>query len=340
MIKNDRRKIGFGLVGTGAVAPFHIRAINKNKEARLVGVFSGSVSRGRYFANKLRIKHYMKYSDMLKDDVIDVIDIITYNYLHADYAIEAIEYGKHVLVEKPIDIDLAKAQRLIKLAEEKHRKLSCVSEFRFSPGITELRDLIKKDALGRVFLIDISLFLHRDDKYFLNSGGWRSKTELAGGGVLIMNAIHVIDILLWLFGPIKKIYVRKMNVRNYIEVEECAGLLMELENNILCLISATSAAAQEAPITIEVHGINGSVRLEDFTIIRNPGQNKVIRSFCLIDKIKKFINKKSLFDICFYHQIKDIIDAIKEGREPVTNGTFGVDALKVIKKIYECCNSD
>jgi UDP-N-acetyl-2-amino-2-deoxyglucuronate dehydrogenase len=321
----NNKKIGFALVGTGWIAPYHIDAINSNQDARLIGVFSNNKTRGKKFAQQNGIKHYESYLNMLKDDEVDVVDIVTYNYLHADLAIKAINYDKHVIVEKPIDIDIKKAEILVKLANEKKRKLSCVSEFRFSKGITEFKTLIDKNILGTVHLINISMPLHRNDNYFLNSK-WRGCKNQAGGGVLIMNVIHIIDILIWIFGPIISVNGRKTIVRkNIVNVEDSIGVLLEFENGLKSVISATNVAKETKPIRMEVYGTKNTVIVEDFCITDKS-----------INKIAQPLGKKVLKK-CFFYQIKDMIDSIKNNRKPLTNGEAGLIVLQTIDQIYKSC---
>jgi len=318
--KIKKRELGFGLVGTGTIAPKHIKGINMNKDAKLVGVFSNSFSRGKDFAKKFNIKHYVNYSDMLNDKNIDVIDIITYNHLHAKYATQAINHNKHVIVEKPIDTNLNRAKKLVRLAKKKQKKLSCVSQLRFSPGIIKIKNLIDRGIMGDIFLLNISIPFHKNEKYYLKSK-WKCKKRTAGGGILIMNVIHIIDILLWLFGPIKNVSGKKRIIRKKItNVEDCICTILEFKNNILGVISATNATAKGGPIRIEIHGTKKSITLENF-MIANKLYKRIIPQFSSKDY--------------FYFQIKDMINSIKYNREPLVNGESAIEALKVVNLIYQ-----
>ena len=327
------KKIGFGLVGTGMIAPYHMRAIRSNKNASLVGIFSRSASRGKEFAKRFGVKHYLTYLDMLKDDKIDVIDIVTCSYLHAEYGIRAIQFDKHVIVEKPIDVNIEKAEALIKIAEEKGKKISCVSQFRFSPGIVELRNLVKKNILKSPYLINVTISLHRGKDYFEHSN-WRSRKEYAGGGVILMNAIHIIDILLWIFGPAEKICFDKLTTRAYINVEDCAAVLLKFDNGTLCTISANNVSPSDRPVRIEVYGNNKFIMIDDFVIVKKEGLGGNARYLNYINTIKSMMQKKVLLRKCFYYQVKDMVDAIQKGTSLKSDGISGVKALKAVNKTY------
>ena len=330
--------IGFGLVGTGTIASSHVQAIHANDGAKLVGVFSETSSRGREFAERYGIHHYSTYAELLEDNRVDIVDIANKTNLHAEYAVRAVEQNKHVLVEKPIDADLDKAEKLVNLAEEKHRKLSCVSEFRFSPGIMKLKELLETEALGDILLINVSIPLFRTPEYYTASP-WRSKRESAGGGVLAMNAIHVLDILLWLFGPVREVTARKRILRENIEVEDCAAVLMQFESNTLCAMTVTNATGKTLPLRIEIHGRIGSVELEDFVVVNRLGLN-MEPLLIMARKLKKRLLKgKSFIDMCYYHQIKDILDAVREDKNPLTSGDSGRRALGLLNRIYDACES-
>ena len=326
--KKANKKIGFGLVGTGWAASMHLGAINSNRFAKLIGIYSNDKKRGEKFAQEHKVKHYRYYSDMLMDDKIDIIDIATYSDKHAKYALEAIRYNKHTIVEKPIDIDIKKAQTLINLSKKKNKKLAYISEFRFSKDIQKLKQLIDKDKLGKIHLVNISISLYRDNKYFLESS-WRGKKKRAGGGIIIMNMIHLIDILIWLFGPIKKVYgIKNVLRKKMIEVEDYAGALMEFKNKVIVVISATNAVIKSMPIRMEIHGTKNSLILEDFNITQR-----------LTSDLSKKEKLKSNLKQYYYFQIKDIVKAINDNKEPAVVGSAGLEALKVIDSIYKSCHS-
>jgi len=336
--RHENKEIGFGLVGTGTIASSHIQAIHANDGAKLVGVFSETSSRGRELAERYGIHHYSTYTELLEDDRVDIVDIANKTNLHAEYALRAVEQNKHVLVEKPIDADLDKAEKLVNLAEENHRKLSCVSEFRFSPGIMKLKELLETKALGEIHVINVSIPLFRTLEYYTASP-WRSKRESAGGGVLAMNAIHVLDILLWLFGPGREVTARKRILRENIEVEDCAAVLMQFESNTLCVMTVTNAAGKTLPLRIEMHGRIGSVELEDFVMVNRLGLH-MEPLLIMARKIKnRLLKGRSLMNTCYYHQIKDILDAVKEDKNPLTSGDSGRRALALLNRIYGSCES-
>jgi predicted dehydrogenase len=293
----------------------HIQAIGSARGAELVGVFSKDAARARAYARRLGIRAYPDYEDMLADSGIDVFDIVTCNHLHADYGLRAIKAGKHVLVEKPIDTSTEKARKLVMKAERKERVLSCVSQFLYAPDVARLKSDLEQGSAGRICQVKANVDLCKSKGYYQ---GWRARKQYAGGGVVIMNLIHLIDVFNYLFGDIQHHEAFLKTTRNGIEVEDYAKLSLEYPGGVPCVITATTSAPRTRPVEIEVVGREKAFRLRNFCL---PG----VRSL----KARMDISGK-----CLKLQILDVMDAIKKGRPPIADGRRGLKSLETIHEIY------
>ena len=199
-------KVNFALVGTGKFAHKHAKAIKSSKNSELIAVFSRTKEKAEQFAQIYKIKPYSDFNELLKNKEINALDIVTINNLHADLGILGAEAKKHILVEKPIDTSLEKAEQLIKTCEKNNVKLSVISQHRFDSAVQWSKKEIDKGNLGNLFLGNISIKWNRNKKYYDSSDKWKKTNKFSGGGVLIMQTIHYIDLLLFLFGNIKSVY--------------------------------------------------------------------------------------------------------------------------------------
>ena len=324
--KKSSKHYNFGIVGTGDISNSHIEAI-KNSSSNIIGVFSHDKKRAKSFAKKHDIDYYDSYPDMLNDKRVDAIDIITYNNLHANYAISAINHNKHVILEKPIDINYSKAKKLVDLSNKKNLTLSCISQFRFSKGIQKLKQLTKEDYFGKINKIDISLTINRNDQYF-EIPGWRGKKEIVGGGILIMNVIHLLDILVWLFGPIRSMDCRMDNLRKkFHKIEDTLRLILKFNDNIACKIYTTNLSDKTEPIKINRFGTKNSLTIENFEVLKMEISEKNIQNSV------PDLNKVSQY--CYNLQFKDFINSIEYNKTPQTTGKDALYCLKVIDKLYK-----
>ena len=197
--------IGIILVGTGHIAEEHARAIKRVKGAKLVGVFSNDKARAGDFARRHNTKGYWDINEALKNPEVNVLDIANQNYLHGDFALLGINAGKHLIIEKPIDISVAKARKVIEESKKKGVFITVISQYRFGKGFIKLKKMIDNGSLGKLIMGVVVLGKHRDEKDYCSGGGWKKNKKGAGGGVLIMNAVHYINILRWLFGEVKDV---------------------------------------------------------------------------------------------------------------------------------------
>jgi predicted dehydrogenase len=188
--------------------------------------------------------------------------------MHADGAIAAMEAGKHVIVEKPMEVSLEACDRMIAAAEKTGRKLTVISQHRFDASTMLLKNLIDTGELGKIFLADASVKWWRKQEYY-DSGDWRGTWAMDGGGALMNQGVHTVDVLQWLVGGVASIYAHTLTAAHErIEVEDVAAAALTFRNGAVGTLIATTAAYDGLPVRIDIFGTEGSATLEGDNLTR------------------------------------------------------------------------
>ena len=259
-----RRRIKVVAVGNGAALEAHLLGYRRCRFVKLHGIASRQEHQPHHHCG---VKHYPSFEAALYDPAVEALDLVVPTYLHADMALEAIARGKHVLIEKPIDVDLEKARKLVDWSIQSGLVVSCVSQFRFSPGIDELARVVERGALGKLLLCDVNLCIHREQDYY-DSAVWRNDPRLAGGGVLMMNGIHLIDVLCSLLGTPQVSAARIATTRHYLHVEDVASISLVFRTGLLATLNITSHASRNYPTTIRLTGSRGQAVLLEYCLVQ------------------------------------------------------------------------
>lgn len=327
--------IRFALIGTGVIAEKHAQSIQSSKDAQLVAIRSSDKTRAEQLAKKFNIpKVFTDYEALLKDPEIDAVDIVTTNNQHADLGIKAAKAKKHVLVEKPIDISVKKAEHLIQECKKNNVTLSVISQHRFDEAILQVKDLLQKGALGKPILGHCSIKWARNKDYYEASAGWRKTKEQAGGGVLIMQTIHHLDLLQSLLGEVTSVHGMTTNLKHNLEVEDTAVALLKFKNGAIATLEGTTSLPYSLNDRLEIHGDKGSVVLKKRGFL-----HRIAVLTAPLSKLQKLKLKFSTYKTgTIKDQIEDFIQAIQEKRQPKVTGEDGLNALKTILAIYESEN--
>jgi len=214
-----KRQFGFGIIGCGVIAPFHVRAIADLPDARLVAVADNEVERARDLASAFDIDQ-LEVDALLARPDIDVVCVCVPSGAHAEIGARAAAAGKHVVVEKPIEVTLEAADRLISACDEHGVTLSVISQHRWDQGVRDLKELVDSRRLGRLVLGDAIVKWYRTQQYY-ESGNWRGTVKLDGGGALMNQGVHYVDLLQWVMGPVEHVFARaRTSAHEGIEVED------------------------------------------------------------------------------------------------------------------------
>src|ERR687897_806067 len=256
-------KLRFGILGCGVIGPHHAKAIAGLQSAELVAVADVVPELAEKLAEEYGCSHYASLQEMLSGVDLDAVCLCTPSGTHAEGAIAALEAGKHVVIEKPVDVTLEAADRLIKVQRATGRKVAVVSQHRFDAATQAVHEAVSGGEFGRLTSGSAEVPWWRSQAYY-DSGGWRGTWELDGGGVLINQAIHSIDLLQWLMGQVVEVTAYTgLIAHERIEVEDTAVAILKFANGTLGTIVATTAAYPGLTTRIVVHGDRGSGIIDD-----------------------------------------------------------------------------
>lgn len=337
---NDR-PISFALVGLGMGGATHARELAKAPGARLGAVYGRDPDKAAAFAAEFGApKAYSDFDELLADPEIDVVSVLTPNGLHGKFAIPAAEAGKHVLVEKPLEITVERAVEIIDACERNGVTLSAVFQMRFGDSAMRLKAAIDEGRLGDLLVADAFDKEGRPPEYY-SRDYWRGTRELEGGGSLMTQSIHVIDQLQWLAGPVESVYARTRTARHAIETEDYAAALVTFANGATGMIESSTAVTPALKARVEIHGTEGSAIINgewDETYLWSvPGDETIDAppNFKFTDTE----DPRTMPEARHGRVFADVIAAVRGEREPLVGGRDALASVAIIEAIYRSAES-
>lgn len=322
----SKHTVNFAIVGCGVIADIHAQGIMNTKQAKLIAVCDHDGERGRQFAARYGASFYESYDEMLANGEIEVVNICTPSGLHPQQTITAARAGKHVLCEKPIGINMSSVAEMIAVCREQGVMLSTVFPRRVSPAAQYVKRLIDSGELGRITLADAVMKIYRSQQYY-DSAGWRGTWELDGGGAMMNQGIHLIDLVQWLAGGVSSVYGQAGALQRNIEVEDTAVAVLRLNSGGIGMLEMTTTALPEQAQRIEIHGEKGTVVLTEdiISVLHINGKSVELPEF---EPFQVLPDGHRL-------QIEDMAQAVLEQRQPFITGEDGVHALEIILATYQ-----
>jgi predicted dehydrogenase len=327
-----------GLIGAGNISGTHARACSSLPDVRVAAVFAPTRAHAAKLAAEAGASVCDTIEALLAHRPLDMVAIGSPSGLHAEQGIAAARAGLHVLVEKPIDITSARADALIAAAAKASVKLGVIFQDRFKPGVQRLKVIVDEGRLGSPVLASARVKWYRPAEYY-SASTWRGTRALDGGGALINQAVHTVDLLLWLFGPVRRVYGKVATRLHTIEVEDTAVATLEFSGGALGTIEATTAAYPGYARRIELTGSNGTAILDGDALVavdlrdgsassgpqedagpRNPPENAASP---IVSDVGAH---RAVFD--------DFIRAVRTGGRPGCDGAEGRRSVEVIEAIY------
>ncbi len=342
MAQSSGRVYGFGVVGCGVIGPRHAKAVAALPNARLVAATDIVAEKATAYAETHGCDAEADLAHLLARDDIDVISVCVPSGLHAEIGVEAARAGKHLVVEKPIDISLAAADRLIEAAKSAGVRMTVISQHRFDAGLVELHRLLEEGRLGRLVLGDARVKWYRSQAYY-DSGDWRGTWALDGGGALMNQGVHYTDLLRWCMGPVTEVTSICATQSHQIEVEDVALAVLRFASGAVGSLEASTAVFPGLPERLEISGTDGSVIIEDGAIVLRElmAERGEISAYgtkatgSAPTSSSAAADPTALGNDAHTAQIADLLAAIDEGREPLMTGEEARNALEVVLAVYE-----
>lgn len=323
----------FGIVGTGVIASFHIKALQEIEGVEVASICDINEAQAKKYGEEFNLPWTTDYDEMLNDSSIDVIDITVPSGLHADLGIKAAEAGKNVIVEKPIDITLEKADALINTCKKNNVTLGVISQMRFFDSIQKVYEIVESGKLGKIIQGDAYVKWFRSEEYY-KSGGWRGTKKLDGGGAYMNQGVHFVDLILSIMGQVKTVTGKVQTAVRDIEVEDLGMAMIEYQSGSYGVIQASTAIYPGSPGRFELLGTKGTLIFEgdDIKTLEIEGEESYDKDAAIKGSSSNPLN----VDILPYvREFTDILQAIEENREPKVSGTEARKALEVILAIYK-----
>jgi len=332
---------GFGIVGLGLIANFHAQAIQALKKGKLVACTSQFPQEVASFSQKYQCRGYEDIKEFLKHPGLDIVSICTPSGLHLDAALEAAEAGKAVIIEKPLEISLERCDRIIEACARKKVLLAGVFQSRFSPLSGLIKKTLQEGRFGRLVLGDAYVKWFRSQEYY-DKGGWHGTWKLDGGGALMNQSIHAIDLLQWYMGAVDSISAFAATLgHERIEVEDAAVATLQFKSGALGVIEGTTAIYPGFLKRLEISGTRGSAIQEEeilraWSFAEERDEDRGIRERYAVKTTKGggASDPGAIDSEGHRRQFQDLIEALEQGREPLVNGTEARKSVEIIVGIY------
>lgn len=334
--------IGFGIVGCGMISRFHAKAIDDIRGAKIVACFDNFHSAAERYSADIGCTAYEKLDDMLANPDVDIVTICTPSGAHMEPAVAAAKAGKHVVVEKPLEITLKRCDRIIKACRDNKVKLCTIFPSRFSPANLAMKQAIDDGRFGRLTLGDSFVKWWRTQEYY-DSGGWRGTFGMDGGGAYMNQGIHNVDLLYWFMGDVAEVAAFTATLAHErIEVEDVGAATLKFKNGAVGVLECTTAAFPGLLKKTEIHGTKGSAIVEQDTILlwdfaKKSPKDRAVRSRLMGGNTGSggAADPSAIDHGGHREQLKDFIKAIETGGKPAVAGEDGRKSVELILAIYK-----
>ncbi len=345
------RKVRMAIVGCGKVSHLHAAALQQGSNMELVAIYSRSLEKATGFAAKYGIAAFDDFETMIKEAHVEAVVVCTPHPFHAGSVTKAASAGVHCLVEKPLAASLQDCDNMIAACKKNNVKLGVVSQRRFYAPVQRLRKAIDQGKIGIPALGTINMLGWRDQNYY-DSDEWRGTWKMEGGGVLVNQAPHQLDIFQWLMGPIDQLFGFWKNLNHpYIEVEDTAVAVVKFKNGAIGNIVVSNSQKPGIYGKVHVHGTNGAsvgvqtdggaMFIAGMTSITEPpvndlwtvpGEEAMLEEWKNQDSL--FFNSVNAMEYYMKLQNEDFCDAIINNRKPMTSGEEGRITVELFTAIY------
>lgn len=330
-------KYKVGIVGCGNIFAMHAQSLINTPNVELTTVCDIKPQRARRAARRYHCSYHLDYKQMLEKENLDSVHVLTPHYLHPAMVIQALNKKINVLTEKPISIDPKDARRMIKIAKQHKVRLGVIFQNRYSPGSQLVKENLLNGRLGKIKAAKLILSYHKPDSYYKKSD-WKGRLKLEGGGVLIDQAIHFIDVLRWLIDDKVK-FVEANTARRqheFIEVEDLAEGIIQFKRGSYVCFYLINFYSYDAEPEIEIDCIKGRVKMVKDSARIAFYDGPVLKAE---PRLNEYIDygegRKDYWGFCHWIQIKEFYQALKKGCEPQVNGEEALKTQEIVWNIYK-----
>lgn len=321
----------WGIVGCGNIAHFHAKAIQELERARLVACTSRSEGAAKKFAQEFQICWYPNLNELL--DNVDIISVCTPSGSRKDIVLEAARRGVHVITEKPLEVSLAAIDLMLEAVEKHGIILGCVFQSRFGKAEQELKRLLDAGEFGRIVLGEVDVRWFRSQEYY-ESANWRGTWKYDGGGALMNQSIHSVDLLQWYLGLVVRVFGWTKTLVRRIEVEDTAVAVLEFQSGALGVIKGCTSVAPGFARKIGIYGAGGSAEIVGETLVRygfHASKGEVL----VAEEGDPSSDPMAFPYQNHKRQLADFLNAVREGRPPLVDGKEARKAVEIILAIYK-----
>ncbi|MGA0846477.1 MAG: Gfo/Idh/MocA family protein [Luteolibacter sp.] len=334
----------FGIIGTGMIAQFHAKAIEAIDGACLLSCYNPNPQKSADFAAKFGIKSYHDLDTFLADPDLDIVTIGTPSGAHLEPAIAAMNAGKHVICEKPLEITPQRIDSMMEAAERNQVVLAAILNRRFNEAVTQLKQAVDHGRFGKLSLVEASIKWFRSQQYY-DSAAWRGTWVLDGGGALMNQSIHIIDQLIHIVGPVKRVCGSMACIAHQgIEVEDTAVAILEFANGARGVIQGSTACYSSTghPAEVDICGDRGSAFMTDESfdvwdfVDEHPNDVHVRKNLMKQSASGLGANDPGAINFSGHQRnFEEVMDAIEHGLQPSTHAAEARKAVALICAIYE-----
>ena len=352
MAKQDPNAIGFAVVGLG-MGRHHCRSIKAAKGAELVAICDIDQGRREKAMADYGVKGYASVDELLHDPDVQVVNIAVPTGLHAEVGIKVAQSGRHVICEKPLDVNLEKADALIAACDDFGVKLASIFQRRLHPLSARVKEAVDSGKIGKPHWADIHLYWWRADSYYAggNPPGWKGTFKLDGGGACMNQGVHSIDFISWIMGGVASVYAKTGTFTHKIEAEDVGSALVTFKNGALGNITCTTSAYPGLTNDFHIFGDRGSIALMDEKVtawrFKNEEGDKEAEAAEEREMMALYPGSDTSgaadpmavgFDGHTVH-VEDMVRAIRENRDPIITGRDARHAVEICVAIQESAAS-
>jgi UDP-N-acetyl-2-amino-2-deoxyglucuronate dehydrogenase len=333
--------VHIGIIGAGNISETHARAAKEISGVEIAAVYGQNREKASRLAKLYGGTAYDSLEKMLEHRPMDLVLIGSPSGLHAEQGILAARRGLHLLVEKPIDITVERADALIEECERANVKLGVFFQDRMKPDIRRLKELIDSNRLGRLILASARVKWYRPPDYYSQSR-WRGTWALDGGGALMNQGIHTVDLLLWLLGDVSRVYAKAVTAMHNIEVEDTVVATLEFANGAIGTLEATTAAYPGYPRRLELTGSEGTIILEHDRLASADLRSPTSGFGCDTESDQnQSASSPIVSDVRGHRKIlEDFLHAIETDSKPCCDGLQARRSVKLVQAIYESSRTE